>query len=103
MNHCCRSPSEASRKQFGAKRTASDLAHYRKRGPGSTTLGLLHGLAAAGLQPQTLLDIGAGIGALSFELLSAGIISATCIDISPSFMEGGQAEAERRGVASRIS
>ncbi len=103
MRNCCSSPSAPTAKQFDAARAARDLATYHKTGPGRTTRGLLQGLAATGLHPGSLLDIGAGIGTLSFELLGTGVASATCIDISPAAVEGGEAEAQRRGVAHRMS
>ena len=103
MRNCCSSPSAPTAKQFDAARAARDLAAYHKTGPGRTTRGLLQGLAATGVHPDTLLDIGAGIGTLSFELLGAGVASATCIDISAASVNGGEAEAQRRGVAHRMS
>ena len=103
MRNCCSSPAAPTAKQFDAARAARDLAAYHKTGPGRTTRGLLQGLAATGVHPDTLLDVGAGIGTLSFELLGAGVASATCIDISAASVNGGEAEAQRRGVAHRMS
>jgi magnesium-protoporphyrin O-methyltransferase len=103
MSHCCSSPSDLTAKQFDAHRAASDLATYQRSGPDQTTRGLLTGIAAASVRAESVLDIGAGIGALSFELLESGVASATCIDMSAAFVAGGQAEAQRRGVAHRMS
>jgi magnesium-protoporphyrin O-methyltransferase len=79
------------------------LATYQKSGPGPTTRGLLAGLAATGVRPDSLLDIGAGIGTLSFELLKTGVPRAMCIDMSQAFVAGGEAEAQRRGLAHRMA
>ncbi|HEU5217242.1 MAG TPA: class I SAM-dependent methyltransferase, partial [Gemmatimonadales bacterium] len=51
----------------------------------------------------TLLDIGSGIGALTTELLGAGLSTATCVDLSPSFLAIAKQEAARRGNAERMS
>lgn len=103
MRNCCSPSSAPTAKQFDAARAARDLAAWQQTGPDRTTRGLLQGLAATGVHPDTLLDIGAGVGTLSFELLGTGVASATCIDISPAFVESGEAEAQRRGVGHRMS
>jgi 2-polyprenyl-3-methyl-5-hydroxy-6-metoxy-1,4-benzoquinol methylase len=103
MSQCCSSLCDSTAKQFDAARAARDLATYRATGPGQTTRGLLEGLAATGVQPRTLLDIGAGIGTLSFELLEDGVANATCVDMSSAFVECGQLEAVQRGFAQRMS
>jgi magnesium-protoporphyrin O-methyltransferase len=51
----------------------------------------------------TLLDVGAGIGALTFELLAAGLRRATAVDASPAYVEAGRQEAERRGLAGNVN
>jgi magnesium-protoporphyrin O-methyltransferase len=89
--------------QFDAHRAARDLATYRRSGPDRTTRGLLAGISAASIRVESILDIGAGIGALSFELLASGVTSATCIDMSEAFVAGGRAEALRRGVGHRMA
>jgi SAM-dependent methyltransferase len=103
MSQCCSALCDSTSEYFGAARAARDLAAYRAAGPGRTTRGLLDGLAATGVRPSTLLDVGSGIGTLSFELLDAGVETAICVDMSPAFAECGRMEAVRRGVAERIS
>jgi 2-polyprenyl-3-methyl-5-hydroxy-6-metoxy-1,4-benzoquinol methylase len=103
MRPCCSALCDSTAAKFDTARAARDLAEYRADGPGRTTRGLLEGLAAAGVQPRTLLDIGSGIGTLSFELLERGVATATCVDMSPAFVACGRMEAERRGIADRMS
>ena len=62
--------------QFGARHAAKDLERYRRKGPDVTTRLLLEGLKTLGLRDATLLDVGAGIGVIHHELLSAGARSA---------------------------
>ena len=52
--------------------------------------------------PETVLDIGSGIGAMSLELLEAGVQHAICVDMSPAALAANAEEAKRRGVGDRI-
>ena len=58
---------------FDARTARHDLARYRRRGPDDTTRLLLDMLRAAGVRGRTLLDIGAGIGVITHELLRDGV------------------------------
>jgi 2-polyprenyl-3-methyl-5-hydroxy-6-metoxy-1,4-benzoquinol methylase len=51
----------------------------------------------------TVLDIGAGVGAVHLELLKAGAAHATDVDGSPAYVEVARGEAARLGVADRVS
>ncbi|HEX5003973.1 MAG TPA: class I SAM-dependent methyltransferase [Gemmatimonadales bacterium] len=102
MSSCCRSTRDVTARQFDERRVRVELASYRKRGPGPTTRRLLEGLRSAGAARGTLLDIGSGVGVLTFELLAAGCDSATCIDLSPAALQVGGEEARRRGLGGRI-
>ena len=82
MRCSCVDFSGAAERQFSEKRATKDLAQYRTKGPGSTTCLLLAGLATAGRLHGRLLDIGTGVGVLSFELLERGLTSAVGIDLS---------------------
>ena len=55
--------------QFTREKANQELEHCRRKGVGPTTRRLIDGLARAGLMEGTLLDIGAGVGSLTFELL----------------------------------
>jgi SAM-dependent methyltransferase len=87
----------AAERQFGEKRATKDLAQYRTNGPGSTTCLLLDGLATAGPVHGRLLDIGSGVGVLSFELLERGLTSAVGVDLSSAHVAIAAQEASRRG------
>jgi magnesium-protoporphyrin O-methyltransferase len=98
----CRSPIAATARHFDDRRVRQELAAYRTAGPRATTQGLLRELLAVGPPPATLLDIGSGIGALSFGLLRAGVQSAVCVDISQSALNASLEEARHQGVADRV-
>jgi magnesium-protoporphyrin O-methyltransferase len=51
----------------------------------------------------TLLDVGAGIGAVSFELLASGYTEAVCVDLSPAYLRAARSEINRRGLDARMS
>ena len=82
MRCSCADFGGAAERQFSEKRATKDLAQYRTKGPGSTTCLLLAGWATAGRLHGRLLDIGTGVGVLSFELLERGLTSAVGIDLS---------------------
>lgn len=100
---CCCSFRAAVDAQFTAKRAAQELKRYRENGPGITTKFLRDGLTQAEWSEGTLLDIGAGVGALTFELLDRGVASAAAVDASPQYLKAAQEEAARRGRSNAIS
>jgi SAM-dependent methyltransferase len=49
-----------------------------------------------------MLDIGSGIGVLSFGMLEAGVRRAICVDLSQAALAVNAEEAQRRGIGDRI-
>ena len=89
-------------KQFDRKWAAGDLRRYRKRGPMRTTQMLIDALRAEGVEGQTLLDIGGGIGALQRELVKGGVERVVGIDALTAYVAVAAEEAERQGLADRV-
>ena len=89
--------------QFDARHAKDRLREYRERGPNGWTVRLVDGLAAGGVAGLTVLDIGAGVGAVHHALLAAGAASAIDVDASGAYLEAARAEADRRGLADRVS
>ncbi len=83
--------------QFGVKHAEKDLKRYRKSGPDVTTRLLLDALKTQGFQGATLLDIGAGIGVVHHELLSAGARSAVHVDATDANVHVAEQETTRQG------
>lgn len=102
MSVCCSGFCAAAEHQFDARRAARDVRRYRKKGPDVTTRLLREGLEAAAPLQGTLLDVGAGVGPLTFELLEAGIESAISVDASPASIAAGRDEAARRNRSEQI-
>jgi magnesium-protoporphyrin O-methyltransferase len=86
----------AAERQFTEQIAARDLETYLRKGPGRTTRLLRDGLLQAGQVDGIVLDIGAGIGALTFELLEAGATRAIAVDASPAYIATASREAARR-------
>jgi len=88
---------------FTNREAENDVKRYRRSGPDSTTRALIEAVVAEGVNGATLLDIGGGVGAISFELLAAGAASALSVDATEAYVAVARQEAERRGVADRFT
>lgn len=97
---CCAAP--GCERTFDEKHAAREFRSYQKTGPIATTKALIHSITRAGVQDDTLLDIGGGVGAIQLELLKGGARSAVSVDASAAFEALARAEARREGLADRI-
>lgn len=103
MNTCCSSGFRSSADtHFDAKIANRDLAQYRAKGPGVTTSLLRDLIVDAGQTQGDLLDVGCGVGALTFELLDRGMDHAVGIDASRAHLAVASSEAARRGRSDSI-
>jgi tRNA1(Val) A37 N6-methylase TrmN6 len=98
---CCSFERSVDR-QFGEKNARRQLRRYHRRGIGGTARMLLAGLAKARLTEGTVLDVGAGIGSLTFELLEQGVERAVIVEASAAYADAVTSEATRRGRASAV-
>lgn len=87
---------------FDARVAARDLRRYRRRGPHGSSRALIAAIRSAGVQGASLLDIGAGVGAVTHELMDAGATRATIADASAAYAEAARAEATRRGHGNQL-
>ena len=87
---------------FSTREAEADLRRYRERGPDGTTQALIKAIVAEGIEGSTLIDIGAGVGAIQLALLDAGAARATSVDATEAYVEVARAEARRRGYADRV-
>jgi tRNA1(Val) A37 N6-methylase TrmN6 len=100
---CCCDFTDTVDQQFTSKKAGQELAHYRRKGAGPTTRLLIDGISQAGVTDGTLLDIGAGIGALTFELLERGFDRAVIVEASAGYTATASSEAVRRSRATDIN
>ena len=96
MSACCSSYSDTAGAHFGEARARRDLENYRRNGPGPTARLLRDLLAEANAINGSLLDVGSGIGGLTFELLDRGVDRAIAVDASGAFLAAAAQEAVRR-------
>ena len=102
MSACC-SPFEcAADQQFNEKKATEELKRYRTKGPGGTTRLLQEGVAHVGALGGTLLDIGSGVGSLTFGLLERGVTHAVAVDASSAYNGVARQEAARLGRADAV-
>ena len=102
MINCCAGTCGAIATQFDTARAEGDLRQYNANQLNPTTRLLRDAVVRAG-GGRTLLDVGAGIGAATLELLAAGFSTAITVDASPAFVAVARREVEARGLASRVT
>ena len=102
MSACCSAFECAADHQFNEKKATEELKRYRTKGPRPTTRLLQQGLEQAGTLNGTLLDIGSGIGSLTFGLLERGVTHAVAVDASSAYNGVARQEAERLGRADAV-
>lgn len=90
-------------REFNARCARKDLRRLRKDGPSRTTRLLIDAIRSEGVTDASMIDIGGGVGAITFALLAAGARCATSVDASSAYDQVARGEAKRRGVADRIT
>lgn len=92
--------------QFDRGEARKKLRHFRRRGPDKTTRLLIEALRAAlsasDAHDATLLDIGAGVGAIHHALLEDRVSRVVHVDASTAQLAAAKEETERRGHSARV-
>ena len=88
---------------FDEREAARDLRAWEEDGLPDSTAELVDSLLAEGVEGAMVLDVGAGIGMVHIELLTAGAASAVDVDLSRAYLAVARQEAERRGLLDRIT
>ena len=92
--------------QFDSAEARKTLRRFRRRGPDKTTRLLIRdvraALQASNARDASLLDIGAGIGAIHHELLDGTVSRVVHIDASSAHLAAAREETERRGHTGRV-
>jgi magnesium-protoporphyrin O-methyltransferase len=96
MPSCCSTFGDIADEFFSQQMAARDLARYQRKGPGPTTRLIVDGITAAGASKGLLLDVGSGVGSLTFELLDRGVTQAIAVDASAAYLGAASEEAARR-------
>jgi magnesium-protoporphyrin O-methyltransferase len=95
---CC-GFTETVDQQFTTKLARRELADYQRSGAGATARLLRDALSDAGLASGTLIDVGGGVGALSFDLMQRGMRRSTIVEASAAYAVAALQESRRRGHA----
>ena len=88
---------------FDSKKAEEDLKNYKTDGPKKSSLPMLEMIKRQELDGLSLLDIGGGVGAVSFELMKNGIRETTYVDISKAYSEVMLREAEERNLKDKVT
>ncbi len=99
---CCSSFEDAAGQLFDERRARKELQRYRRKGLGSTTRLLANAIAETGALTGTVLDIGPGIGSLTFDLLDHGATSAVAVDASATYARAIRDQAASRGLSNIV-
>ncbi len=97
MSACCSTYGNVAGAHFDEKIAKRDLEGYRKKGPGPTARLLRDLLVGTGAVGGVVLDVGSGVGGLSFELLDRGAERVIAVDASAAYLAAAAQEATRRG------
>src|ERR671933_2937936 len=100
MAGCC-TPS-GYRKIFGAKTARCDVRKYRRRGLDNAARRIADFLVGRGVEGDSVLEVGGGVGAIQLELLKGGAAKTTNVELSPEYepyaaeLLDGDTRVERR-------
>ena len=97
LTSCCSTFADTAEQHFNRKLVAEELARYRQKGPGPTARLLRDGLVDADVLDGLMLDVGSGVGAMTFEGLDRGVDRVIAVDASEAYVTAARDEAARRG------
>jgi hypothetical protein len=98
--NCC-TPS-GYRKIFGARTARRDLRKYRRRGLDNAARRIVGFLAGRGVEGDSVLEVGGGVGAIQLELLQAGAARATNVELSPEYEPPAKELLREAGLEERV-
>jgi len=98
MPSCC----DATDAHFGEKHARRDIARYRRKGADPTTQDLIDRIRSLGLNGKSLLDVGAGIGAIHHALVPDVFSTVTHVDLSSAYLGTARVETERLNHSDRV-
>ena len=87
---------------YDGRDAEADLERWRQSGPRDTTQELIDAIIDRGVDGATVVDVGAGVGAVHVALLEAGAARAIDVDASRRYQAAARDEAARRGLTDHI-
>jgi magnesium-protoporphyrin O-methyltransferase len=88
---------------FNIDRARAQQKEYHRKGAARTTNLLVEAILTDGVEGQTVLDIGGGVGAVQHALLAVGASRAIHVEASSAFLQVAQEEAGKRSLAERVT
>jgi hypothetical protein len=98
---CCRTRGVES--LFDEKMVARELRRYRRKGPDATTRLLIEAIEREGVAGRSLIDIGAGVGAITHALLASGAQQAVIVDASQPQLDAAKQVAQADATLDRLT
>src|SRR4030066_231765 len=89
--------------EFNSDVARRELRQYRRRGPDRTTRILIEQIRSRGVEGQSLIDVGGGVGAIQHALLEGGALRASSVDVSSAYHAAAAEEAGGRGWGARVA
>ncbi len=103
MGGCCGEGIPSCERVFDRQTVDRDVRDFRRTGAPWATRELIDELASDfDLTGATVLDVGAGVGAVHLGLLARGAASAVDVDGSGAYVAAARDEAERHGYGDRV-
>jgi len=104
MGGCCGDGLPGFDMVFDERTARRELDAYRRKGAAWSTRELIDELAdGIDLRGASVIDIGAGVGAVHLALLERGADHATDVDGSSAYLAAARDEAARQGVTGRVT
>ena len=100
MGDCC-SP-KGYRWVFSERSARAEARKYRRRGLDGTSRRIVDFLKAQGVDGQTVLEVGGGIGAIQIELLKAGAARAVSVELTPTYEDVAAGLLSDAGLTDRV-
>jgi 2-polyprenyl-3-methyl-5-hydroxy-6-metoxy-1,4-benzoquinol methylase len=97
---CCTPPPSEYRRLFNRRIAGLDARKYRRRGLSRSARGLVS--LAGDVSGATVLDVGGGVGMLGLELLEAGAVHATNVELSGGYEDAASSLLAEHHLAERV-
>jgi 2-polyprenyl-3-methyl-5-hydroxy-6-metoxy-1,4-benzoquinol methylase len=89
-------------KVFGERTARRDARRFRKKGLDEAAQRIVDLLVARGVDGQTVLEVGGGVGGIQIELLRAGAASAVSVELSPAYEDVARELLQESGLEERV-
>jgi magnesium-protoporphyrin O-methyltransferase len=100
VRDCC--TPKGYRNVFSERSARAEARRYRRKGLDKTSREIVKYLTTQGVDGQSVLEVGGGIGAIQIELLKAGASGAVSIELTPTYEAAAAGLLEEAGMAQRV-